>query len=482
GGPFLVSLAEVIMCNEPAFDYIVRGEGEITMRELLEALASEASDLSAIDGLVWRNAQGGVVQNKPRTLIEDLDILPFPARDLLEQARKDSRNNGLVDSVRMTTSRGCVGRCSFCCVNLYNKIQKGKGWRGRSPKKVVDELEILTNKFNARVFNFSDSSFEDPGEIGKVRSREICEEIIRRNIKLSAKIYMRCETMKTSEDLELLKLYKRAGIDIVIIGAEAGSDYELRLYEKHASLEDNYRTARQLQALDLFYVLVGFIMFGPNSTPETLRSNMEFLHKHALADNLMLVANVLMLIKDSKLYHMLKAEGRVIDAQHYWELPRYTFKDKRAETLASHWQNLFARFPATLEVNKLQVNTGNLVYRMTNSMNAQVLAALHDEYQEFKRTYKTLTGEFSSLQYEYFLSTLAMVENGCAPQALEDKGKEFFGSVYRSYQATYAALYNGFINKIIGKGFGLSGLVFKHFHSAMAMEVTERIETGTNTQ
>lgn len=187
GGPFLVSLSERILKNDPLFDFIVMGEGELTTLELLQALERKEEDFSEIKGLVWRDKSGRVIINDKRGVIEDLDTLPFPARDFLEDAEQDQ---GLIGCVRISTSRGCVGNCTFCCVNLYNKVQKGKLWRGRCPKNVVDELEYLSKTYGAKVFNFADSSFEDPGKAGKIRARKICEEIIRRNLKISAKVYM----------------------------------------------------------------------------------------------------------------------------------------------------------------------------------------------------------------------------------------------------------------------------------------------------
>ena len=267
---------------------------------------------------------------------------------------------------------------------------------------MVDELEYLTKQYNAKLFNFSDSSFEDPGERGKQRAKEICEEIIFRDISLSAKVYMRCETMKTEEDIELLKLYKRAGIDVIIIGAEAGSDYELELYEKIASLEDNYRTAMMLRDLDMFYVLVGFIMFGPYSTGETLRSNIEFLNDCGLTDNVMHLNNVLMLVRGSNLYYRLKEEGRVIETENFWGQPIYSISDTVGRRMTLHWQNLYSRYPATKDINSLQINIGNIIARMTNPMNKRIKYALKDDFKEFKHRSHELGIEFGNLNYEYF--------------------------------------------------------------------------------
>ena len=480
GGPFIASTSVQILTNEHLFDAMVIGEGEYTVLQLLKALESKANNFFHIKGLVWRSTNGNIIKNPLRKPVENLDDLPFPARDFLEEAQKDPIDGNLVESVRFITSRGCIGKCSFCCVNLYNKILKGKRWRGRSPIHVVDELELLVKKYKARLFNFSDSSFEDPGNYGKKRAKEICSEIIRRKLDLSIKVYMRCETMRSHEDIELLKLYKNAGIDVIIVGAEAGSDYELKFYEKRATIADNFRTIRLLKEMDLFYVLVGFIMFGPNSTKETLMENLRFLHECGLADNLMQLANVLILIRDSKLYHRLKDENRVIESEQLWVPPKYTFIDPIGEKMAKHWSNLYSRFPNTRDVNSLQVNLGNLIYRMKNPMNQNVLHELYDDYIELAETYNQLSKVVGDENCDYFKETLFQLEKNYSDKKLEKISSDFFENKYRTYLMQYSTLYNTFLNKIQKKGFGLSGLVFKHFYSAIAIEDTERIGLRSN--
>lgn len=475
GGPFLVSLSDRILKNEPLFDFIVVGEGELTMLELVQALERKDNDFSVIKGLVWRDDSGEIVVNEKRGVIEDLDTLPYPARDFLQDAEHDERG-GLLESVRIVTSRGCIAKCRFCCVNLYNKILGGKVWRGRSPKSVVDELEFLSKTYGAKVFNFADSSFEDPGNVGKKRAGEICQEIIRRQLPISAKVYIRCETFKSEEDLELLRVYKKAGIDIVIPGVEASNDEELKLYGKNSTTEDNLRTLRILKDLDLFFVLPGFIMFGPNSTLETIKSNVAFLFECGHTDNLMVLGNVLMLLRDSSLYRSLVQEGRVTeDVSRFWELPSYTFLDPRAERLSKHWQygRVYSAYPDTLAVSNLQVNIGNLVARMTNPMNREILDTLEDEFAEFKAAQSDLHNLFGNLQYEYFMKTIGLVERDCTDEELHATGDEFFGETYSHYLPKYSRLYNDFLDRIRAENFSLSGLIFKAFHSAMAERESE---------
>lgn len=475
GGPFLVSLAEVIFENEPLFDFVVVGEGEYTFLELVQALERNETDFSGIRGLLWRDNKGAQRKNELRLLIDDLDSIPFPARDFLDQARKDPIDGSVMESIRVITSRGCVGKCSFCCVNFYNKVHKGKVWRGRSPGHVVDELEMLSKDYGAKLFNFSDSSFEDPGHIGKIRSREICQEIINRKLPISFKIYMRCETMKSHNDIDLLMLYKQAGIDVIILGVESGSDYELNLYGKNSTMMDNIRTLKILRELDMFYVFAGFIMFGPNSTIDILRKNIKFLHEAGFADNLYILSNTLMLIRDSKLYENLKKEGRVIESGNFWELPKYTFIDDKVERVAKHWQNIISRFPATKSLNTIQINTGNLIARMTNPMNETVFHSFQDEYLQLKHSFQGLSSAFGTLQKDYFLETVRMVEEGCSDDDLKKSGVAFFDKTYNEYLPVYKELYEGFLQMITAAGFGLSGLVFEHFYSAVTVKETARI-------
>jgi len=355
GGPFLTLIEEDIMNKVPNLDFIVFGEGEITFQMLLAAIEQKENDFSLIDGIVWRDSKGNIKLNHPRDLITDLDKLPFPARDGFDAIDRDPVDGGISESVRVISSRGCAGNCSFCLVNYHYKGSKGKRWRGFSPKHVVDELEYLKKRYNAWLFNFSDSSFEDPGEKGKKRTREICEEIIQRELRISIKIYMRSESMKTKADMELLKLYKRAGIDVIIIGVEAASEYELKLYNKPAKVEDNFRIMESLLELDLFFVLNGFIMFGPNSSLETLKENIDYFNQFN-PSNMPPFFNILILYKGTEIYQQLKTEGRIIeDIDTPWISPKYIFLDSKAERLAKHWENIQAIFPEVMELQRVKM-------------------------------------------------------------------------------------------------------------------------------
>jgi radical SAM superfamily enzyme YgiQ (UPF0313 family) len=465
GGPFLASSSAIIMANETSIDFMAMGEGEYTMLELLQSLALGEDSFNHIPGLVWRDKLGKVIQNGPRNVIKNLDELPFPDRDFLESGGQDSLGDSL-ETARISTSRGCVAHCTFCNVNFFSEISKGKLWRGRSAKKVVDEIEFLAEKYKIRKINFSDSSFDDPGKIGKERSAEICHELLRRGVRISAKIYLRCDTMKSEEDIALLKLYKQAGIDVIIVGVEAGSDEELKFYEKNATLADNFRMVNLLRELDIFYYLTGFIMFGPNSTMTTLRANINFLHEVGATDNLNHISNAMMLIRGSKLYRMLQSENRVIESNNVCELPLYVMFDKQAETMTRVFQNIFARFPLALKVNDLQVKSGNLLTRMLNPMNKNVHDELYDDYVVFKESTKKLNDKMSALHFNFFTHLLDSIESDQPEAKLEAQVIKFFTKRYQPLLPEWDSHYNEFVMRLTNRGFGAAGLIFSPFYSA----------------
>ena len=475
GGPYLSSLAEPILENEPLFDCVVSGEGEMTMLEIMQAVQRGEVELPLINGLVYRDRMGQAQKSLPRKLIRELDGLPFPARDFIDQAKRDPFDSGITENIRIITSRGCVSNCSFCSVNFYTKLAHGKLWRGRSAENVVDELDMLTKEKHVRIVNFSDSSFEDPGKKGKQRTRDICTGIIERNIEVSAKVYMRADTMLAPEDDDLFRLWKKAGIDMIIIGAESGSDLELKLYVKRADLADNLKTVERLKKLDLHFVWLGMLMFGPNSTLETLRDNVAFLERVGHTHDSFAMSNVLMLIRDTTLYAELKEEDRVSEPENYWDLPKYSFLDPQGERAAKHWEGALARYPALDRINKAFMQSENIITRMTNPMNARILERVANDFPAFKANIRGLCEEFGALQSGYFLDVLEKIENGIDDARLEQQGQAFFVRAAGEYAERFDALYDQFYETLLDTELGLSGLVFRHYWSSVHDKAVKRI-------
>ena len=138
GGPHPSALPERSL-RETGADFVAVGEGEITFSELISAVKGSRKDFSDIDGLAFRSGDGVVVRNNARRLIPDLDNLPLPARDLVDNtlySPPPTKRVSLGINTMISTSRGCPHRCGFCSFRTV----WGRGIRVRSPQSVVAEV------------------------------------------------------------------------------------------------------------------------------------------------------------------------------------------------------------------------------------------------------------------------------------------------------------------------------------------------------
>jgi magnesium-protoporphyrin IX monomethyl ester (oxidative) cyclase len=169
--------ARPIKCLEnPNVDYVIIGEPEITWAELTSALEHSSDRLDAINGLGFKQS-GKIIINKERSLIKNLDDLPFPARHLLPMSLyfEAVRENPLRGEVSkpwtvMYTSRGCPYKCIFCSAHLV----RGRVWRGRSPDNVIEEIRLLVDSYKIKQIDFCDDNMA----IDQVRMEKICDKII----------------------------------------------------------------------------------------------------------------------------------------------------------------------------------------------------------------------------------------------------------------------------------------------------------------
>ncbi|RQV96799.1 MAG: hypothetical protein EH224_03280, partial [Calditrichaeota bacterium] len=150
GGYFPTFSAERILKDFPEIDYVARGEGEETLYELLKYQSDpENNQLEEILGLSYRN-NGRVVENAPRPLINNLDILPPVERKYAKQILSGG------EALRISATRGCWGSCTFCDIIGLYKTSKGKAWRRRTSANVIDEISSLIKTYKTNHFIFND--------------------------------------------------------------------------------------------------------------------------------------------------------------------------------------------------------------------------------------------------------------------------------------------------------------------------------------
>lgn len=203
----LVSVMPDVALSNPAIDIVIQGEIEYTIVELLKAV--EAGQLKDVHGIAYKK-DGVIVKNRNQPLSLNLDELPFPAYHHLPIDRYYYNLLPRRPFVTMLTSRGCPYKCFYCPYT----IGFGSIWRKRSPSSVLDEIQLLVDKFNVKSVLLKDQVFT----FDMKRAEEICEGIVERGID----IQWRCETRVDRLSEKLMLKMKEAGCVGIHVGIESG--------------------------------------------------------------------------------------------------------------------------------------------------------------------------------------------------------------------------------------------------------------------
>lgn len=246
-------------------DYAIVDEPEWAVRNLMNALGlNQSPDL--VKGLIFRK-DGSIIVNERQRLSENkLDDLPFPARDLLKNDAYKLPTNGKRFTL-LSVGRGCSGNCIYCVANVYY----GRKFRKRSVDSVVNEIEECVEKYEIYNFLFWGESFTTDSKYGEA----ICDEIIRRNIKISWSTTSRVDTLNQS----LLDKMKSAGCILLGLGIES---YDQKVL-------DNARKGINIQQIEKAVAMVrksginsmGHFMFGlPGDTRDSAARSINFAIKN----------------------------------------------------------------------------------------------------------------------------------------------------------------------------------------------------------
>jgi len=273
GGPHPTALPEASL-KETGADFLIRGEGEYTFLKLIEFLDKGQGDLSSIENLCYR--EDGQIRVKPNTFqIKDLDEIPFPAWDLMPPKEYPVNPHQFFfrkyPIAPIITSRGCPFACTFCATSFLF----GKELRRRSPKKVVDEIELLVNKYNVKEIHFEDDNFT----LLKEHTEDICQEIIGRKIKIAWQCPngIRADTI----DEDLIHLMKKSGCYRLSFGIESGSQEILDRTGKKLNLDNVSEVIRMVKDQDI--QVQGFFILGlPGETEETIIKTLKLIKGLAL--------------------------------------------------------------------------------------------------------------------------------------------------------------------------------------------------------
>lgn len=256
---------EVLRTEHASVDFIVRGEGEVTLPSLLACL-NAGGDPKNVKGLAYWD-QGGVVATPSAPYIQDLDSLPA-AWNLLEWPiyRYRARNDARLAIV--SSSRGCRQQCSFCSQQLF----WGQTWRARSPENFVDELEMLHDRYGVEVAMLAD---EIP-TLDRERWVRILDLLIERQVGVNLLLETRVDDIL--RDGDIMHRYREAGVEHIYVGVEAGSQKTLDLFRKETKVEQSKAAIDIINGADIVSE-TSFVLGMPDDTPATVAATVE-LAKH----------------------------------------------------------------------------------------------------------------------------------------------------------------------------------------------------------
>jgi len=298
-------------------DYVVRGEGEDTLVELLEYL-NAGKPLDSIKGLSFKNSNHEIVHNPPRELLKDLNEAPIPDFSLVYKWAEKAK------ALPIATSRGCPFACKFCSVIPMF----GRQYRFKSIERVIEELKAASSH-KGHVF-FIDDNFA----ANKKRTKSLLQAIIDNKIKIEWSAQVRTDVAK---DTELLDLMKKAGCFAVYIGFESINPATLSLYNKGQGIEDIENSIRAVKSHSIR--IHGMFVLGSDTDDiETIRNTATFAKKLDI-DSIQFM--MLTPLPGTPVFEELKSSGRLIhtdwskyDAHHaVFEPKLMTAFELQVETL-----------------------------------------------------------------------------------------------------------------------------------------------------
>ena len=256
--------------NEESVDFVIDGEGIITLEKLLPLLKSRRTAYHEVGGLWWKS--NGLATHAERyPVICELDeFMPIGAWDLLPMSIYRAHNWHCFDDIEhrqpygaIYTSLGCPFNCTFCCINAPFGAP---GIRYRNPEKVLDEMELLVRNYGIKNLKIVDELFV----LKKDHYLRICEGIIKRGLELNIWAYARVDTVAP----ENLKIMKQAGINWLALGIESANPQVRDGATKNLRVKEIKEVVKTIQAHGIR--VIGNYIFGlPDDTLETMRETLD---------------------------------------------------------------------------------------------------------------------------------------------------------------------------------------------------------------
>jgi len=270
GGPHISMAREDTLKHRKDVDIVSIGEGENTIAELAQALET-GSDLINVQGIYYRDKDGEIIWTGERPRIENLDTLPFPARHLIPMDKYNfyitTRDGKKRKAQNIMTSRGCPFNCYFCAT----PVNWGRKMRGHSPERVIEEIEILIDRYGAEFIWF----YDDTLNYNKQRLHKIMDMILERRLNIKFANEFRIDVI----DKPLLEKMRKAGLEQGFFGIEAGaSRVRVDIVKKNFAIEKAFQFLEWSKEFD-FIPGPFFIFSHYTETWEEAQQTIEIMEK-----------------------------------------------------------------------------------------------------------------------------------------------------------------------------------------------------------
>lgn len=368
---------------EQGADFVLLGEAEATLLELVTAITEGEKDLSHVQGLAFKS-NDEVIKTPRRAVIRNLDALPLPAWDLvdMEPYRQSWLKHAGYFSMNVGTTRGCPFKCNWCAKPIY-----GNRYNSRSPANVIEELKFLKESYQFDHIWFCDDIFGlKPGWV-----HEFADLAQKENLRFRFKIQARADLLVQENYIRDLA---RAGCDNIWMGAESGSQKILDAMDKGTRVEQIYAATKMLKKYGIkpsFFIQFGYLGETKDDILKTIRMINELLpHSIGISVSYPLPGTVFY----EKVKSELKEKTNWTDSdelklmfkntyppEFYKQLHGYVHKTHRKHLALQHLKGLFTR-PASTTVSNLKKAASIAYYLPASILAKRKLDAIekHESY------------------------------------------------------------------------------------------------------
>lgn len=315
GGHYASMVPEHFLSNFPQIDCIAAGEGEYVITDIVNSVANNNESWKSARGVIYRDGSK-IVRNERALLIEDLDKIPHPMRNIIPNQKVTP----------VIASRGCHEKCGFCDVWSFYRKCEGARFRWRSAKNVAGEIIELSRK-GLKYFDIIDDNFLGIEVFQKGWVDTFVEEIKKANIDIMIEINTRADTV----DKEILLKLKSIGLVEVGFGAENASQKVLDYFSKNTTVQQVIECFHTIRSVG---VKLGpsFVFFEPTSTLDEILLNIQFLRTIGIKDfsNGMPLSmyRPLVLEPGTPIYNLFRNNNKLLN-----KYPGYEFENKEIRLL-----------------------------------------------------------------------------------------------------------------------------------------------------